>query len=113
MRGAQPTQLSLLSVTFGLQVSDDFNICGTLCALQFGLAAQGRQFGLLLGLDAAHLGELDSASFQLDREPLMGQRCLPEPFIEHGLLGLTGGQTALQINAQRSQCQHAERQADQ
>gem|GEM_PF-6032442 len=102
-----------MRVALGLQIGNDFGVVATLRAQQLGLASQRGQFGLLLGLDTAQLGELDPIAVQLCGQALLRRNRLPEPFFEQNLLGLASDQPALEIKAQPCQGDQAECQTDQ
>jgi len=113
MGRAQASQLALLRVTFGLQVGDTFKILVTLGPQQLDLTTQRRQLGVLCRSNAVQLGKLAPAAVELSRQTLLGEHCLTEALIEGCLLGATSRQAPLEGQAEPSQGDQAERQANQ
>ena len=63
---------------------------------QLGFAAQRGQFGLLIGLDLADLGDFFAAIIQLRGQPGLGQLRVAQTFLQQAELQLLAGQAALQ-----------------
>ncbi|MCY1281530.1 hypothetical protein D9M70_303400 [compost metagenome] len=111
--GGQAAQLGLLALALlvpGLQ-----RLAGALAldAEQLGLTAQGRQFGLLGGIEVAELAVLLAAVIQLHGQAVLGQLGVGQAFFEQGLFGLQGGKTPVLLPGQAEQGYGGGEKADQ
>ncbi|MDT4848748.1 hypothetical protein FQZ97_828480 [compost metagenome] len=101
--GGQAAQFGLLALALlvpGLQ-----GLAGALAldAEQLGLAAQGRQFGLLGGIELAEFAVFLTAVVQLHGQAILGQLGIGQAFFEQGLIGQQGGKAPVLLPGQAEQ----------
>ncbi|MNF85263.1 hypothetical protein D3C84_676510 [compost metagenome] len=101
--GGQAAQFGLLALALlvpGLQ-----GLAGALAldAEQLGLAAQGRQLGLLGGIEVAEFAVFLAAVVQLHGQAVLGQLGIGQAFFEEGLFGLQGREAPVLLPGQAEQ----------
>ncbi|MCY1424669.1 hypothetical protein D9M71_404250 [compost metagenome] len=111
--GIQAAQFGILALAFLVPGQQGFPGALAFDSKQLGLAAQGRQFGLLGGVELVELAIFLAAVVQLHGQTVLGQLGIGQALFEQGAFGLQGSELALLLPDQAQEGHGGDEQADQ